>query len=214
MAIINAIAMGKAHGKLGNVVFQCYNKKTIARQRNYTRTNPPTPAQLIAQQKLATTAMAWNFCSGFWDNIIRSCNKVGTRYNWFVLNFNYAASHAIYDDNRLAFNSFSNRIYLRNIGIDLYFVKTENEVPHSDEVHIMFRNLGIFINDNIILNCLIWDEVNQETIIYNRELSYEEIEAGEAYFMPSPDSNTMPMVYLSDSSKYLISNVNFNVHPF
>ena len=135
MAIINAIAMGKASGKLGNVVFSYYNKQTIARQRNYTRTKQPSLAQLIAQSKLKTTAMAWNFCAGFWDNILRSCDKVGSRYNWFVLNFNYAASHALYDDNRLAFNSFSNRNYLLNIGIDLYFVKTEDQVPHSGEVH-------------------------------------------------------------------------------
>lgn len=65
MAIINSIALGKASGKLGNVIFQTYNKMTVARQKNDTISTEPTEAQVLNQNKLFNCGRACAFIKTF-----------------------------------------------------------------------------------------------------------------------------------------------------
>lgn len=210
MAIINSIAFGKARGKIGNVIFQSYFKKTIARQKNTSISKPPTSSQLIQQRKFKVTCQAWNYCGHIYQTISKEAKSGETMFNWFIKNFNYAASHSVYDNDRLAFNSFSQRVYLQSSKINIYSVETVNVVPHSGETLIKFSNLGIFADDDIILNLFVYDSVNDESLVLVRNLTFEEIEAGQVYIQPLEDINEVPTVFFSDSSKYLISNININ----
>lgn len=76
----------------------------------------------------------------YFETIYKEAKSGETMFNWFVKNFNYATSHNVYDDNRLAFNSFSQRVYLLNSKINIYSVETVNVIPHSGETLIKFSN--------------------------------------------------------------------------
>lgn len=65
MAIINSIAVGKARGKIGNLVFQSYKGQTYARQKNETISTPPTSAQLEQQNKMFNCGRAGSFVNDF-----------------------------------------------------------------------------------------------------------------------------------------------------
>ena len=65
MAHINSIALGKVHGKLGNVIFQSYKRKVIARQLNMQITSPPSEAQITVRQKLKTSGLAYKYLADF-----------------------------------------------------------------------------------------------------------------------------------------------------
>lgn len=65
MAHINSIALGKAHGKLGNVIFQSYKNKVIARQCNTSISSQPSEKQIQQRQKLKVAGLAYNYLSQF-----------------------------------------------------------------------------------------------------------------------------------------------------
>lgn len=84
MAIINSIAIGKASGKLGNIILQSYKGKTFARQRNETITTPPSPAQIDQQNKMFNCVRAMSFLMPFL--IYFKARNQGTlsTYSYFV----------------------------------------------------------------------------------------------------------------------------------
>jgi len=68
MARINSIALGKARGKIGNVVFQSYHGMTTARQKNETISIPPTQAQINVRKQCGNANSAWSYLKGFLEN--------------------------------------------------------------------------------------------------------------------------------------------------
>lgn len=83
MAIVNSIALGKARGKLGNVVFQYYNQKQIARQKNSVISVPPTSAQVANRFRVGHVNTAYQFLDGFLSHFnVIECKGL-SRWQWF-----------------------------------------------------------------------------------------------------------------------------------
>lgn len=83
MAIVNSIALGKARGTLGNVVFQYYNRKQIARQKNDTISVPPSSAQVANRYRVGHVNTAYQFLDGYLSHFnVIECKGL-SRWQWF-----------------------------------------------------------------------------------------------------------------------------------
>lgn len=65
MALINSIALGQARGKLGNIVFQYYGSRSIARQKNDSISVPPSAAQVANRFKVGNSRGALMLLQSF-----------------------------------------------------------------------------------------------------------------------------------------------------
>lgn len=59
MAIVRSLAIGKARNSAGNLTFQEYDGRTIAREKPVRVANPRTPAQMAQRAKLTNLVNAW-----------------------------------------------------------------------------------------------------------------------------------------------------------
>jgi len=65
MSIINSIALGKASGKLGNIVFQTYKGQTVARQKNDSISTEPTDLQIAQRNRMYNCGRSFQYLSNF-----------------------------------------------------------------------------------------------------------------------------------------------------
>ena len=84
MAITNSISLGKARGKLGNVIFQTYFGRTIVRSLNTSISGDPSDSQVAARLRVANGSRSWNVLQSFlayWKPL--SCDNLSI-YNCYV----------------------------------------------------------------------------------------------------------------------------------
>ena len=84
MAKYNSIALGKASGKLGNVIFQNYKKMKIVRALNTTTTNLDSPGRLSVKRKFKNLATLWLLFSEFFKYFKLDMKYQESNYNLFV----------------------------------------------------------------------------------------------------------------------------------
>lgn len=88
MAIIKSVLFSGARKKIGNVILQTYNKKTIARSLNTSISVAPSAAQIAQRTKFKNNVGAYNFLKPFLSEIDGLCNKNETKLDAFVRIFN------------------------------------------------------------------------------------------------------------------------------
>ena len=84
MAIFNSIVIGKASGKIGNVVLCSLKGQNVAKSRNYSPTNPRTVLQTNSRGKMSNAVLAWQFLSLFLVNINALRKSTESNYNAFI----------------------------------------------------------------------------------------------------------------------------------
>lgn len=125
MAHINSIAIGKGSGKLGNIVFQSYNGKTYARQKNETISKAPTDAQLRQQNKMFNCARAGSFVLDFFRNY-KASNQNGLSFSayWAKLTSqdftNFRALRGFQSVRQLAGKSFGNPYLIQITELEVF----------------------------------------------------------------------------------------------
>jgi len=159
MAIINSIAVGKATGKIGNIVFQSYHGKTYARQRNTTISKPPTELQLGVRNQCGNANSAWLFLKNFLVNWTNQGNMYESAWNTFYrLTLNsYATTRPIQSNrsvNMLAdlnigspnhINIYSlNSIFVNEVlwGVRVYFNVLVQEYQENLKMYVYVKELN------------------------------------------------------------------------
>jgi hypothetical protein len=166
MAKYNSIALGTASGKLGNLIFQAYNKMKIVRSKNTTTTNLEAPARLSVKRKMKNTSTIWGVF-----NVYFSYMKFGKKwnessYNYFFRKFNLIMIDFLGANLIDIFNSIKN--YSRSdvssffIGISQRIMSPEGFYQYNTQVYPNFT----FYRDDYRVRALLLDaNINVSAIL-------------------------------------------------
>lgn len=102
MAIFNSIVIGKASGKIGNVVLCSLKGQNVAKSRNYSPTNPRTELQTNSRGKMSNAVLAWQFLSIFLSNATAIRKSTESVYNAFIRLTKNAYDTVVVDSRRAA----------------------------------------------------------------------------------------------------------------
>lgn len=218
MARINSIAMGKAHGKIGNVVFQSYKGGTYARQRNETITVPPTDAQVAQQNKIYNSSRACSFVLPFFANYNKKTLKGLSFTSWFVkqssqLFTNFRALRGFQSIRQLAGQSIGSPHILQltasypylnqgeKAGVTIEFTKQFEQYEDNMRMHVMCTNIVLSGGTNPISSVVIRD-VEITLVDWERGYCDIEIENFDTQFIIAYSDQ-----YYSGSDNILFSNI-------
>ena len=87
MAEINSIALGKARGKLGNVVFYVDKGQALSRQYVETENQPNTTIQLEARARFLNAKKIYDNCKSYFDKLIINTTTVKTLQSLMMKTF-------------------------------------------------------------------------------------------------------------------------------
>ena len=229
MARIYSALTGHARGSLGNTTFLIHKGRTIAKQKIAPRPNNPTFKQVIEQNKVSNTALAYDLAFGWLcvkyggtpGQITGTKNNFGTNlndYQFFVKTFlRFAATVAIADSfgafNHLRFRSYY-PVSQRPRGAyesGLCFTITEL-INVSTGIHQGGTLVKFDLRDNIIseaafINFQCIDSVTNEVWRKIREITWEELEAGELYIDKFHNANIQPAAFMTSDEGSKFSNI-------
>ena len=84
MSIINSIVVGKAKGKVGNVVLVNLKGQQVMKSLNTSPANPKTPLQVASRSKMSNAVLAWQFLAVYLQYMSPLRKSTESTYNAFV----------------------------------------------------------------------------------------------------------------------------------
>lgn len=229
MARIYSALTGHARGSLGNVTMLIHKGKTIAKQKIPPRPNNPTRAQEFQQNKVSNTALAFDFASGWLcvkyggtpGQITGTKNNFGTNLNdfqFFFKSFLRFQSFLLVADSFDAFNFLRFRSYFPvsqsprgeySKGLCFSITKLVNVASgdHAGGTLVKFNLRENIVSEAAFINFQCIDSVTNQVWRKVREISYEELEAGELYIDKFHNANIQPAAFMTSDEGSKFSNI-------
>lgn len=229
MARLYSALTGHARGSLGNTTLLIYKGQTIAKQKIPPRPNNPTISQEYAQNKVYNTALAYHLAFGWLcvkyggtpGQITGTKNNFGTGLNDFQFFFKtflrYGATirlaSSFYAFNHLRFRSYF-PVSQRPRGEyekGLCFTVTEL-INIATGVHTGGTLIKFDLRDNIVseaafINFQCIDSVTNQVWRKIREITWEELEAGQLYIDKFDNANIQPAAFMTSDGGAKFSNI-------
>ena len=229
MARLYSALTGRARGSLGNTTLLIRKGETIAKQKIAPRPNNPTLAQELAQNKVYNTALAYRLAFGWLcvkyggtpGQITGTKNNFGTNLNDFQFFFktflNYEATirlaSSFYAFNHLRFRSYFPVSQRPRGEYDKGLCFTVTELINvATGVHTAGTLIKFDLRENIVseaafINFQCIDSVTNQVWRSIREITYEELEAGELYIDKFDNSNIQPAAFMTSDEGAKFSNI-------
>jgi hypothetical protein len=130
MAKYNSIALGTASGKIGNLIFQAYNKMKIVRSKNTTTSNLNSPARLNVKWKFRNLTSMWLTFGEFFQKFTLSRKFQESNYNLFIRKFYEIMTAQQFATQEIIYNNVQS--YSEDNSSDFLWIEvTRNENPDS-----------------------------------------------------------------------------------
>jgi len=154
MAIINSVAVGKARGKLGNIVFQSYGGRTFARQKNEKISTPASDAQIGVRNQCGNCNSAFSYLSGYLVNWTNQGSKSESLWNTFYrMTLNSYAKVRPFQANR-AVNQLINLDLGKPNHIHIDSIILANVVGNVSNIKINFTVLAYEFQEDLQFYCM------------------------------------------------------------
>lgn len=229
MARLYSALTGHARGSLGNTTLLIHKGKTIAKQKIAPRPNNPTLAQEFAQNKVYNTALAYHLAFGWLcvkyggtpGHITGTKNNFGTKLNDFQFFFKtflrYEAkirlANSFYAFNRLRFRSYypvSQRprgAYETGLCFTVTQLVNVDTGIHKGGTLVKFDLRGNIVSEAAFINFQCVDSVTNQVWRKIREITWEELEAGQLYIDKFDNSNIQPAAFMTSDEGTKFSNI-------
>ena len=204
MAIFNSIVIGKASGKIGNVVLCSLKGQNVAKSRNYSPTNPRTVLQTNSRARMSNAVKAWQFLSIFLVQINALRKSTESNYNAFI---------------RLSKNLFSDTVATSNVeavnqlhGKSLGSSNLVNLVSctfNDLDLNVLFSTGGATFIPDLILRVINYDPVTGEYVILNQSVSTQDFHNGGITIDGGAALGHSVGIYMFSSSENKCSNILF-----
>ena len=229
MAHLYSALTGHARGSLGSVTMLIHKGITIAKQKIPPRPNSPTLAQEFQQNKVYNTALAYHLAFGWLcikyggapGQITGTKNNFGTNLNDFQFFFKtflrYAATIRL-GSSFYAFNHLRFRSYLPisqsprgeySKGLCFTITKLVNVIEgvHTGGTLVKFDLRENIVSKAAFINFQCIDSVTNQIWRSIREITYEELEAGELYIDNFQNANIQPAAFMTSDEGSKFSNI-------
>lgn len=229
MARLYSALTGHARGSLGNTTLLIRKGQTIAKQKIAPRPNNPTLAQELAQNKVYNTALAYHLAFGWLcvkyggtpGQITGTKNNFGTNLNDFQFFFKtflrYEATirlaSSFYAFNHLRFRSYfpvSQRPrgeYEKGLCFTVTELINVSTGIHSGGTLIKFDLRENIVSEAAFINFQCIDSVTNQVWRMIKEITYEELEAGELYIDKFQNANLQPAAFMTSDEGAKFSNI-------
>lgn len=229
MARLYSALTGHARGSLGNTTLLIRKGQTIAKQKIPPRPNNPTIAQEFAQNKVYNTALAYHLAFGWLcvkyggtpGQITGTKNNFGTNLNDFQFFFKtflrYGAkirlASSFYAFNHLRFRSYfpvSQRPrgeYEKGLCFTVTALINVSTGVHTGGTLIKFDLRDNIVSEAAFVNFQCIDSVTNQVWRRIREITYEELEAGELYIDKFDTANIQPAAFMTSDEGSKFSNI-------
>jgi len=138
MSIINSIVVGKAKGKVGNVVLVNLKGQQVMKSLNTSPHNPKTANQVKSRAKMSNAVMAWQVLNLFLKHINGLRKSTESNYNAFVRLTKNSYSINVNESPFLSVNDLDGQSF----GTSNFAKITTNSVSNV-EVQVTFNASGI-----------------------------------------------------------------------
>lgn len=185
MALINSIALGKASGKLGNVIFQSYQKKTVARQKNSTISTEPSDLQLKQQRAFLNNVRAFTYLEPFLQFWKPRDFPLLNKYQAFIKFTNSFYSRSIPTKGFLAVRALRNQSFGKVTTTELLKLELDEVVDNIASIKVSLKYL-LSQPENEMLLCVLCQQVDNpedpfpaiKTVYRNVEVRIEDWDRG------------------------------------
>ena len=229
MARIYSALTGHARGSLGNVTMLIHKGKTIAKQKIPPRPNNPTRKQVSQQNKVYNTALAYDFAFGWLcvkyggtpGQITGTKNNFGTNlndYQFFFKTFLRFQSVLLVADSFDAFNFLRFRSYYPvsqsprgeySKGLCFTITQLVNVASgdHTGGTLVKFDLRENIVSEAAFINFQCVDSVTKQVWRKIREITWEELEAGQLYIDKFDNANIQPAAFMTSDEGTKFSNI-------
>lgn len=210
MALVNSIALGKARGKLGNVVFQYYNRKSIARQKNDTISVAPTVAQVAIRYKVGHANTAFQWLAGFLSHFNTIECKSLTTWQWFFKLFKPLCA-----DHQLVSSAYTLTSFLATTTGTAYEVQVQDITAHLTNNVLTGVDVavqGIPFDPASTFKIVVgYSKIGEYGVYYQElDLTIEEIADGLKYVEIDNDTYNIAFAYCYNYQSKYSSNCLFS----
>ena len=229
MARIYSALTGHARGSLGNTTLLIRKGQTIAKQKIPPRPSNPTFKQIKWQNRVYDCALAYHLAYGWLcvkyggtpGQITGSKNNFGsnlTDFNFFFKTFIYYCDTVRSDSSFHAFNHLRFRSYYPvsprprgeyESGLCLRILELINVSAgeHSGGTLVKFDLRDNIISEAAFINYQCCDSITEQIFRKIREITYEELEAGELYIDKFDNANIQPAAFMTSDEGAKFSNI-------
>lgn len=229
MARLYSALTGHARGSLGNTTLLIRKGQTIAKQKIAPRPNNPTLAQEFAQNKVYNTALAYHLAFGWLcvkyggtpGQITGTKNNFGTNlndYQFFFKTFLRFQSVLLVADSFDAFNFLRFRSYFpvsqsprgeysKGLCFSISGLVNVASGVHTGGTLVKFDLRDNIVSEAAFINFQCIDSVTNQVWRIIREITLDELEAGQLYIDKFDNANIQPAAFMTSDVGTKFSNI-------
>ena len=202
MALFNSVLIGKAKGKVGNVVLTSIKGQNIVKSLNDKPANPRSVGQTDNRVQMSNAVLAWQFLNMFFAYAGAISKSTESTYNAFVRLVKSGLSTVLYESRLFAaIASLDLNVFVGNwFNISKFTVALGSFKIDIDNNSIQWVNTMRY--------CYVeFKDDGSDFKIINNSISEVDFNAGSIPVVGSSDGVTYHAAYIYDSASNKISNI-------